>query len=102
MIVSIDYDGTWSADPDLFGIFARRAVVRGHIVIMITQRGPEHRVPEMDAIEAVLSHPIIFASGKTKVHAAMEAGFVVDVWIDDNPWAMVKAFTYTGPDQGGF
>lgn len=102
MIISIDYDGTWSADPRLFTAFVVTARQHGHTILMITQRGPEWRVPEMDVIEAVISHPIIFAAGKTKVDAATDAGFNVDIWIDDNPYAMVKPFTYTGPDQGGY
>ena len=102
MLISIDYDGTWTNDPALWHTFALHAIESGHEVIMITQRAAGWREPLMDVFEEDLSLPIIFAAGAPKLVAALELGLDVDVWIDDNPRAMIERFEYTGPDQGGF
>ena len=85
MIVSIDYDNTFSADPVAweFAIAALRS--RGHVVICVTAR------QESQASKAVLTHelpngiPIVFSGDQAKEVAAIKHGYLVDVWIDDRP-----------------
>lgn len=85
MIIAIDYDGTWSADPALFEQFARDARERQHEVLVITNRSPEQAI-------IVPGMTVIYACGRPKRNVALESGHNVTVWIDDNP-----AFVDLGP-----
>ena len=39
--IGLDYDGTYTVDPDLWLRFVRQAKDRGHEVICVTMRYPE-------------------------------------------------------------
>jgi HK97 family phage portal protein len=88
MTVSIDFDRTFAADPQLWGEFARKAVADGNRVVMISRR------PESDREEVISSlgdyaesfSDVLLVGGDTlKADAAQEAGISVDVWVDDSP-----------------
>lgn len=85
MKISLDFDGTITADPVFWCAFIMDAKDRGHDVITVTHRRdtPENR----RAIENILgpSHLVIFAYDRPKKLAAIEAGHQVDIWIDDAP-----------------
>lgn len=95
MIIALDYDGTFSRDPELWRDFIYRARRVGHQVIMVTQRTEECKPFLIDKIQIPLH--IICCSGCSKVKATIEAGYMVDVWIDDNPYGILAPLTYTGP-----
>ncbi len=77
MIIGIDYDGTITADPEMWYALIATAKKRGHTVIVVT--GREDRPPVPEGIE------VIHARGVFKRTAARRAGYRVDVWIDDEP-----------------
>jgi HK97 family phage portal protein len=88
MTVSIDFDRTFAADPQLWGEFARKAVADGNRVVMISRR------PESDREEVISSlgdyaesfSDVLLVGGDTlKADAAQAAGISVDVWVDDSP-----------------
>ena len=88
MTVSIDFDRTFAADPQLWGEFARQAVADGNTVVMISRR------PESDREEVISSlgdyaesfSQVLLVGGDTlKADAADAAGIAVDVWVDDSP-----------------
>jgi HK97 family phage portal protein len=88
MTVSIDFDRTFAADPQLWGEFARQAVADGNTVVMISRR------PESDREEVIASlgdyaesfSQVLLVGGDTlKADAADAAGIKVDVWVDDSP-----------------
>jgi len=88
MTVSIDFDRTFSADPQMWGEFARKAVADGNTVVMISRR------PEADREEVIASlgdyaesfSRVLLVGGDTlKADAADAAGISVDVWVDDSP-----------------
>ena len=99
MIVSIDFDQTFTADPELFAAFAGLARQRGHTVIMVTGRADRvmHSDPSRhwgdevrEAIRRAAAGPhlldaLIFAADRPKRLAAEQAGYKVDVWVDDDP-----------------
>ena len=77
MIIAIDYDDTWSADPDLWAEFALSASKRGHCILIATNR--------RSGLQE-LGWPVVYCSASfTKRQATRSAGYEVDVWIDDNP-----------------
>jgi hypothetical protein len=81
--IALDYDKTYTADPDLWSRFILDATERGHLVICVTGRVPSQPV----SIEPPI--PVVYASLNSrsgyKRHAAEAAGLKVDVWIDDMP-----------------
>lgn len=88
MTVSIDFDRTFAADPQMWGEFAKKAVADGNTVVMISRR------PESDREEVVSSlgdyaesfSQVLLVGGDTlKADAADAAGIKVDVWVDDSP-----------------
>ena len=84
MILSLDYDDTYTKDPEFWDIFIRMAKHKGHKVICLTMR----REDELgDIPEKFKSEVPIFCSGrKAKALYAMSKGLLIDVWIDDSPY----------------
>lgn len=92
MTIAIDYDNTYTLDPDLFRDMAQRFLRRGHHVIVVTGRsGDEPWGGEVRASIRDLC-PIVFAGLSWKREAAIAEGYIVDVWIDDMP-------EYIGPQD---
>lgn len=79
----LDYDDTFTADPDLWRQFISTAQARGHQVVCVTARrtppdfGREPRLPD--------SVPVVCAGQAYKQHAAAKAGHHINIWIDDMP-----------------
>jgi len=85
LTIAIDYDGTFAADPTLFKNLIQTMKAFGHRVIMVTGREdiPEMANPVREAVQGLI--PIVFSAGHWKVDAARRAGYIVDIWVDDNP-----------------
>lgn len=89
MIVSLDYDDTWTADPAVWRAVAALLRARGHTVIAVTNRYDIPRFSE--PVKRDMSRhvdAIIFAGPLPKRRAAAEYGYNVDIWIDDYPSAV--------------
>jgi hypothetical protein len=80
MLFAIDYDHTYHADEpawnEAIAVFRRH----GHDFICVTGRNPE-----TEALQREMDMPVLYSPGKYKRQTAEEAGYEVDVWIDDNP-----------------
>jgi len=88
MTISIDFDRTFAADPQLWGDFARKSVAEGNTVVMISRRPEEDRdtVTETLGDYAPAFSRVLLVGGDTlKADAAQAAGINVDVWVDDSP-----------------
>lgn len=89
MIIAIDYDNTYAADPETFdkviGVFKQA----GHIIICVTGRDGGAMG---DIVRATIGQliPIVFAAKEWKRDAALKRGYKVDVWIDDMPEMIAK------------
>lgn len=80
-LIAIDYDDTWTDDPELFAEFSKLAQSRGHEVICVTARGPEQGLNELR-----LPIPVYGTSGAPKrEYMNTRHGMWVDIWIDDMP-----------------
>ena len=73
MLIALDYDKTYTADPVLWEEFIRAAQKRGHDVVIATMRMPS------EPIEGV-NLPIVYTSRKAKSELLS-----ADIWIDDRP-----------------
>ena len=73
MIIALDYDKTYTADPTLWNGFIFAAKARKHDVKIVTLRTPNESI-QVDGVE------VIYTSRQAKMkHIA------ADIWIDDNP-----------------
>lgn len=88
----LDYDDTFTADPELWGSFVRTAHERGHSVVLVTARRNTNENIEM--IRAALRAqgcvlPIVCSSLGSKLDAVKKRGIRVTIWIDDEPQKLV-------------
>jgi hypothetical protein len=73
MNIALDWDGTYTADPELWDAFAKLAASRGHRVTVVTLRD--------SLLEQVSTElPVVYCS-----RTAKRKHFRADVWIDDSP-----------------
>lgn len=89
MIIALDYDQTYTKDPELWNFFIRKAFKRGHQIICVTMR---YVYEGEDVINSVGKEcNIIFTGRKAKLSYLHERQIKPDVWIDDNPmWLYVN------------
>lgn len=83
MTISFDYDHTWTAIPDELNIFCLLLKKMGHTVIITT--GRKEWSDDMLRCPVPAYIPVIYAGSKWKREAALEAGYAVDIWVDDMP-----------------
>ena len=93
MNIAIDYDDTFTADPELWSAFVANATARGHQLYMITAR--RNTMANSDLINAMLDlwkcqMPIVFCSLGSKLHAVEQRGIKIGIWIDDDPEKLVR------------
>jgi predicted O-linked N-acetylglucosamine transferase (SPINDLY family) len=89
VIFGIDYDGTYAVDPHLFDTFIALLRARGHSAVLVTGRSDDEKWGKevRDAVAKIPTGaiPVVFAGIQWKRSAAAQAGYRVDVWIDDFP-----------------
>jgi hypothetical protein len=80
-LIALDYDGTYTVDPEMWDDFIVRAQRRGHTVKIVTMRfdTPNERIEPPCGIE------VVYTSRKAKARA-----FKADIWVDDSPHWLVS------------
>ena len=73
MLIALDYDKTYTADPALWDDFIQSAQNRGHMIKIVTMRRPNEVI-------AYAPVEVIYTSRKAK-----SAFCDADIWIDDSP-----------------
>lgn len=83
--IAIDYDNTYTADPELWDLFIVWAKRRGHIVFIATARSATRDInDQLRALQTVV--PVYFCDGVAKRFWCLHFGpGNVDIWIDDKP-----------------
>lgn len=92
LVISLDYDRTFTAAPGLWRSFVSMAAAAGNKVVCISRREQtDANVEELRAAFADLDlADLILCGAQTqKRDAAAKAGIDVDVWIDDHPEGIV-------------
>lgn len=85
LIICIDYDGTFTAIPELLTQFIISAKEAGHRVICATMRY-EHESESKEVMESIGKLcEIIFTSRQAKLPFLLELGIVPNIWIEDSP-----------------
>lgn len=90
MIIAVDYDYTYNADPLTFDRIIKIFLNEGHTVICVTGRSDDGilDIPVRESIGKLV--PIVFAGNESKRSAAKKHGYDVNVWIDDMPGSIDK------------
>lgn len=99
MNIGLDYDDTYTRDPDFWKLVISAAEFRGHKVYCITARSPSQSQEVLDSIGKIIGHDnCLFTNMRAKKKYAYGKGISIDVWIDDLP-----VFVDTGIDteEGG-
>ena len=76
--VALDYDGTYTSDPQIWGQIVGLLKRAGFEVICISSRFPNVPIQDMPV-------PRYYTCGQQKWEFAQERGLKVDIWIDDIP-----------------
>lgn len=89
MIIALDFDDTFTADPDLWASFIESAHRRGHTVICVTARRGKFLEDRQQVIEALPQCVAAYFAYDTPKRTFMaQQGIEVDIWIDDSPEAI--------------
>lgn len=92
MVIGLDYDDTFTRDPAGWTQFINLMTKRGHSVYIVTWRceGGEILPVYADMQYWKAECEGIYPTGrKAKAKFMAEQGILVDVWIDDNPAAIL-------------
>jgi leucyl aminopeptidase len=91
MLLALDYDETYTRDPEFWDMMIELAKNRGHSIICATMRY-EREGADVEAALASKVEKIIYTGRKAKHGAVYAAGYMPSVWIDDSPhWIHVDA-----------
>ena len=85
MVISLDFDDTFTRDPALWAVFVAAARAKGHTVYCVTMRY-EHEGKDVVKALADKVDGIFFTGRKAKAKFMFEQGINVNVWIDDMPF----------------
>ncbi len=75
MKIALDFDNTFTRDPELWIHFANMARVRGHEVAIVTSRSPDFPT----GVDPTWLQTIYCSFTAKRKH------YAADVWIDDDP-----------------
>lgn len=79
MLISLDYDKTYTCDPQFWDLFVISALTHGHEIVCVTMRH------DNDAERIEMPCPVVYTGRRAK-RGFMEArGQIPDVWVDDSP-----------------
>ena len=79
MIISLDYDETYTEDPDLFDCFIKKAKQNGHTIIIVTARSNDMPITDIKDVE------VFYTNGLPKAEHMGNTHLQPHVWIDDSP-----------------
>lgn len=81
MLIAIDYDETFTEDPDFWREVIGFGGLHGHRFICVTGRAS----PPDPTREPIIPCIVLCANGELKDTCARRNGYHVNVWIDDMP-----------------
>ena len=92
MILGIDFDDTYTRDPEMWEQIVRIMVDRGHTVYCVSARDEDDMWAPRGSLGLVIGEDnCIGTNGKPKKNYIWEHhdNLFVDVWIDDQPEAII-------------
>lgn len=89
---ALDFDDTFTKDPELWYNFIDDAQRRGHNVYVVTLRDEKTQGREVKEALQSRADGLFFTSLKSKRKFMQERGIRIHVWIDDKPDYIVDNF----------
>jgi hypothetical protein len=85
MLIALDFDGTYTADPPFWDDFIDWVHECGHHVYIVTARDRDLDRLKLEPHFDYLGVNIIYCDGQPKKEITEAKGLRFNVWIDDNP-----------------
>ena len=86
MNIGLDFDDTYTRDPEAWNTFIRYFTSRGHTVYCTTYRYPEQSAEVYASIGEIIGHDRCYFTGyRAKQAFMLKQNIRIDVWIDDMP-----------------
>jgi hypothetical protein len=96
MKIGLDFDDTYTRDPEGWNEFIHNFTSRGHTIYCTTFRFPEQSQQVYDSIGKVIGNDNCHFTAYTAKRQYMQSkGIMIDVWIDDQP-ILIDAGAYQG------
>lgn len=93
MNIAIDYDDTYTLDPRMWEELIEIMVYKRHNVYLVTWRDGNNESMASEVITALgcdfPQENIHFTNLKAKRKYMEDKGIYIDVWVDDNPYAIL-------------
>lgn len=90
--IALDWDDTFTADPEGFKAIIRCFQSLGHTVTIVTLRDELDLDERMSELKDKYEVDIIFCAGQSKERVVRELGLQMNIWIDDNPRYIVNDY----------
>jgi hypothetical protein len=90
MNISLDYDHTYTQDPELWNDIIKIMQAAGHRVYCVTARYHWESREVMDTVGKLC--PVYFTERKAKKPYMLSLNILIDVWIDDTPQAILMNY----------
>jgi hypothetical protein len=91
MNISLDYDNTYTRDPDSWDLFIKYFQSRGHTIYCVTARSNMQAMDVLNTIgELIGDKNCYFTNMQAKQKYMYDKGISIDVWIDDSPFFIVE------------
>lgn len=88
-IIALDYDETYTADKGLWDNFIEDCKNRGHEIYIVTARHGYNYQELLDDGLFSKTDGVYFTGHRAKRSFMYEQGIDVNIWIDDNPNAIL-------------
>ena len=96
MNLSLDFDDTYTRDPQMWDNFIRLAQLSGHNVYLVTARTPEQGEEVLNSVGKVVGRDRCYFTSMQGKRKYMWANKIrIDVWIDDMPDMIVSGIDDT-------
>lgn len=90
MKIALDFDGTFTADPSFWLDFISKAEKEGHEVRIVTMRCEIKDGINWAHMGWAPPCAVMWCDGEPKRDFCKAAGWVPDIWIDDDPYSLVN------------
>lgn len=100
MRIALDYDQTYTLDPETWEKVIERFTQAGHEVMIVTFRDPGIPI-EMSpgAGDGVPPIPVYYTSYCAKREFMRQRGIEIDIWIDDSPETIITNSQWTTEER---
>jgi len=99
MIVALDYDDTYTRDPLAWARVVDVLKAAGHEVLCVTWRNDTDANRKLVVIPGLRWNQHYFTQHTAKKRFMERQGICVDVWIDDNPEAVLRDHDQIGQSE---